>query len=242
MRHKTFILLIVLYSLTSKVNATIIEQGNYWAKIDNENSVSLTLDDDNYLLEIISFDNFTNVSFSLIISKGKFFLKNDILKLKDTFSGYELNLETKKDKLICIGNSFKWLKEKELILFNKNVSISSSTSISSCEKLVTLLESNFKYNNNHNTLYYGNYSIGIDYRFNLNLKKQNKVLFSFRNLILLEGTFKRYKNLLIFRDHSLCFNFYFSINHNAVSSFAFPCLDKNLMIYGGNTPDRELSK
>jgi len=220
-----YIILILALKLTSLFGFNAIS-GGYLSYIDEENTVYLTLSDNNkYSLEIINETNISNdISFSLLISNGRYLVQKDKLELIDDFNGYKLYFEIMNKKLHSVNDSFIWLSNR---IFNKdsnNGNIFEPYRVFLNENIKTHFISNKKNNSKHNTLYYENYKTGgVDFSFTLKLDKNNKATYSFRNLILLEGTFKRHKdNVRCVTDNTLKYPFYFLIYKNAVKPIAFP--------------------
>ena len=201
--------------------------GGYIYYIDKENTVYLTLDDKNmYSLEIINeIKESSNISFSFLVSNGKYLINNKHkLELIDNFNGFKLYFEIDSKKLININNSFIWMKNA---IFNKQSNrenVEFCYSVFKNENMNDILINNKNSNSKYNTLYYGYYkSNEMDFSFLLNFEKNNKVVYRFRNLVLLEGSFKRLRNNVIcVTDKSLKHLFYFLVFKNAIKPIVFP--------------------
>lgn len=200
--------------------------GGYISYIDDENTAYLTLNDNNiYSLEIINETKVNNdISFSFLVSNGKYLINNDKLELVDNFNSFRLYFEITDKKLHCTNNSFIWLKNKTFNKQSNDGNIESYYSIFRNEDRKDLLAKNKSYNSRHNILFYGNYkSDGMDFLFSLYLGKNNKATYCFRDLVLLEGSFKKYKdNIICLTDNSLKHIFYFLIYKDAVKPIVFP--------------------
>lgn len=118
------------------------------------------------------------------------------------------------------NNSFSWLKNKKIIriedYYNYDEDVLAEGNIDQLRKCNNPISSK------NNTLRFGQYKDGNDFRFTLILRKPNEYVFKFRNFILSEGAFSSNKKEVMLYDTSLQHNFYLFINGNELENIFFP--------------------
>ena len=191
--------------------------GVYSIVIDKENSCYLNLNNGNFNIELVN--QIVDQQYSIVVSIGSYSTLNKTITLQDNYNGFKLYLKVKKNKLEVVSKTILWMKDKifikeqsdyndELLTINKNVS--------------DVIKNDYRYKLKNNILRIGVYRAGISYAFKMTLLKSNEYTYSFNDIVLSRGTFKRKRNLLILYDTALNYSFYSFIGNNLLEEIFFP--------------------
>ncbi|MEI6091902.1 MAG: hypothetical protein WCR42_15720 [bacterium] len=213
-----FIMFLCTNIVLAKVNKVLLFT---FSNISN-NSTDCNIylyDEGNYEIHIESVYANSDFSYSLIISFGKYKIKNSNLLLKDQYNGVDFNFEYHNNFVIA-KKFFKCYLNKTF----KNENYYSSSKPQFLEyPPIPLNKERKNFKSNHkvaNILYIGTYSKNNNIILDLN--KSNKYMFKYKGLLLSEGSWIREGNLLKLFDTNLKHNFYVFINKEVLICKFFP--------------------
>jgi hypothetical protein len=140
----------------------------------------------------------------LIISYGKYSIKDKLITLPDSYNGYRMIFSYTKNKLIGL-QTFSWLQNVKFDYWDygiENEEYFKNDNSSNLRK--NIIQFNQE-NKPINTLYFKEYNQA---KFNFCLQRPHSYKFSYNGFLISEGTFKRGGNQLILYDPALNFSFY----------------------------------
>lgn len=201
MKTKSLILFILVISnlglsqSLSVFRATIIKQ-HFICNINlfADNMYGITLTEHKY-------ENPSN----LIVSYGKYSIKDKLITFYDSYNGYKMIFSYSKNKLIGL-QTFSWLHNVKFDYWDYSIEDEeyfNNENFSSLKKEMIQFKQE---NKNINTLYFKEYNNQA--KFNFCLKRPHLYKFSYKGFLISEGTFRRVGNKLIMYDSSLNYSFF----------------------------------
>lgn len=156
---------------------------------------------------------------SLVLSYGKFSLKNNEVTLIDKVHNFKMLLIVD-NKALIVKKAFDFMINKSFVYYN---CITEPEFIVPNINALILQEERKKYKKTHITLFPLNYGIFENEQgFKINIQQNNKYKLEFKNIILSEGEWHRDDNELELKDLDLKHSFYILINDKMLISKLLP--------------------
>jgi hypothetical protein len=216
MRKKTILLIILVLSVNSAFSqiSKIYTYESVANKIDcniffyKDGSYKLTLDD------------YTSENpYQVVLSEGKYVLKNNMIQLIDKYNKFAMQFLYRNKSIEGI-KTYQFLQNKKFI--KSYLDIYDKPSISDFNNL-SLKDSLSCFGKKNKELYnlnYGTYLMQLDFTLNIDAKYNFK--FSYSNIVLLQGTWKRNQNEIILNDAFLKHYFYVIIEKDKLKCKILP--------------------
>ena len=168
----------------------------------------------------LTLDDFTSENpYQVILSKGNYVVKNDIILLTDQYNKFTMQFLNYKKNIVGI-KTYQCLKNKKFIesylgIYNKPNNSDS--------KNLSLKDSREYFANKNKELFNfncGNYLMQLD--FTLNLYAENDFKFCYRDIVLLKGSWNRNQNEIVLNDVLINHPFYVIIDKNKLRCEILP--------------------